>query len=177
MKLAEHWQILIALAAAVLLALLLRAFEGAWVESVVAFCRFLGSFFMNLLKMVIVPLVFTSIVVGVAGMGKTAGFARLGFKTLAFYAASSFVAILIGLFMVNTFKPGLVDGKLRAVNLRAVNLRAVGWGVCHAISPAFTLRRGPASIRGPVPDSSASVKKSPPRARRAFHSPTDTGPV
>lgn len=72
---------------------------------------YIGTIFMNLLKMIIVPLVFTSIVVGVAGMGKTTGFARLGGKTLLFYALSSLVAILIGLFMVNTFKPGLVDGK------------------------------------------------------------------
>lgn len=71
----------------------------------------IGTIFMNLLKMVIVPLVFTSIVVGVARMGRASGFARLGFKTLGFYAASSLVAILIGLFMVNMFKPGLIDGQ------------------------------------------------------------------
>jgi Na+/H+-dicarboxylate symporter len=79
--------------------------------SLISLFDYIGTIFMNLLKMVIVPLVFTSIVVGIAGLGKTDGFARLGMKTLGFYMASSFVAILIGLFMVNTFQPGLQDGK------------------------------------------------------------------
>lgn len=72
---------------------------------------YVGTLFMNLLKMVIVPLVFSSIVVGIAGLGKTDGFARLGGKTLLYYSLSSLVAILVGLFMVNTFKPGLVNGQ------------------------------------------------------------------
>ncbi len=72
---------------------------------------YIGTIFLNLLKMVIVPLVFTSIVTGIAGLGQTAGFARLGVKTIIYYAATSLIAILIGLFMVNTFQPGLVDGK------------------------------------------------------------------
>ncbi|MDF1862209.1 MAG: dicarboxylate/amino acid:cation symporter [Verrucomicrobiales bacterium] len=79
--------------------------------SLISLFDYIGTIFMNLLKMVIVPLVFTSIVVGIAGLGKTDGFARLGMKTLVFYMVSSFVAILIGLFMVNTFQPGLQDGK------------------------------------------------------------------
>ena len=77
----------------------------------IAVFDYVGTLFMNLLKMVIVPLVFTSIVVGIAGLGKTEGFARLGGKTLAYYACSSLVAILIGLTLVNTFQPGLEDGK------------------------------------------------------------------
>lgn len=72
---------------------------------------YIGTIFMNLLKMVIVPLVFSSIVVGIAGLGKTAGFARLGMKTVAYYALTSFFAILVGLTLVNLFQPGLVDGE------------------------------------------------------------------
>ncbi|MEM7601535.1 MAG: cation:dicarboxylase symporter family transporter, partial [Verrucomicrobiota bacterium] len=72
---------------------------------------YIGTLFMNLLKMVIVPLVFSSIVVGIAGLGKTDGFARLGGKTLLYYSLSSLVAILVGLTMVNTFKPGLENGQ------------------------------------------------------------------
>jgi len=72
---------------------------------------YVGTLFMNLLKMVIVPLVFSSIVVGIAGLGQTDGFARLGGKTILYYSLSSLVAILVGLFMVNTFKPGLENGQ------------------------------------------------------------------
>jgi Na+/H+-dicarboxylate symporter len=77
----------------------------------VAVFDYAGTIFMNLLKMVIVPLVYTSIVVGIAGLGNTEGFARLGGKTIAYYACSSLVAILIGLTLVNVFQPGTQDGK------------------------------------------------------------------
>ena len=60
--------------------------------------------------MVIVPLIFSSIVAGIAGRDKTKGFGRLGLKTLAYYLSSSAVAIIIGLSIVNMMKPGLVDG-------------------------------------------------------------------
>lgn len=71
---------------------------------------YIGTIFMNLLKMVIVPLVFSSIVVGIAGLGSTDGFARLGLKTIGYYTLTSFLAILIGLTLVNVFTPGLSEG-------------------------------------------------------------------
>lgn len=77
----------------------------------IAVFDYIGTIFMNLLKMVIVPLVFSSIVVGIAGLGKTEGFARLGLKTVGYYAMTSFLAILIGLTVVNIFQPGLENGE------------------------------------------------------------------
>lgn len=111
MKLAEHWQILIALVAALVLALVLRAFDGEWVDGVVAFCQFLGKFFMNLLKMIIVPLVVSSVVVGISGLHGVQGFGRLLGKTAGFYALTSLFAIILGLALVNLIQPGLVDGQ------------------------------------------------------------------
>ena len=75
---------------------------------------YIGTIFMNLLKMIIVPLVFSSIVVGIAGLGKSSGFARLGLKTVGYYAFTSLIAILIGLTMVNVFQPGLKEGEPNA---------------------------------------------------------------
>jgi len=72
---------------------------------------YIGRIFMNLLKMIIVPLVLSSIIVAVAKIGRTVGFARLGVKTLGYYAMSSTLAILIGLFLVNSVQPGLDDGE------------------------------------------------------------------
>jgi proton glutamate symport protein len=80
-------------------------------NSLIFIFDYIGTLFMNLLKMVIVPLVFTSIVVGIAGLSKTDGFARLGLKTVGYYALTSLIAILIGLTVVNIFKPGLVNGR------------------------------------------------------------------
>lgn len=75
---------------------------------------YIGSLFLQALKMIIVPLIFTSVVVGIAGLGKTEGFARLGAKTLGYYVLTSFLAILVGLSLVNLFKPGLTDGQPNA---------------------------------------------------------------
>ncbi len=68
-----------------------------------------GDLFLNGLKMVVVPLVTSSIILAVAGLGAGAGVGRMGFKTLAYYMSTSLVAILIGLFMVNLVNPGATD--------------------------------------------------------------------
>jgi Na+/H+-dicarboxylate symporter len=72
---------------------------------------FIGSLFLNALKMLIVPLVVSSIVVGMAGMGNSGAFGRLGLKALLYYVSTSLIAILIGLMMVNLFTPGLSHGQ------------------------------------------------------------------
>ena len=112
-KLKLHWQILTALVLGVLVGTIVQASQGAGVKDspIVNFMEFIGStVFIGLLKMVIVPLIFSSIVAGIAGRDKTKGFGRLGLKTLAYYLSSSAVAIIIGLSIVNMMKPGLVDG-------------------------------------------------------------------
>ena len=112
-KLKLHWQILIALLLGVIVGTFIQVFQGAEAKdsTMVSFMKFIGStVFIGLLKMVIVPLIFSSIVAGIAGRDKTKGFGRLGLKTLAYYITSSAVAIIIGLGLVNMMKPGLVDG-------------------------------------------------------------------
>jgi len=120
---AWHW-ILLAMLAALITGGLINAFcvvergealvFNAFGSAAVAVFAYLGTLFMNLLKMIIVPLVFSSIVIGVARLGGTLGFARLGLKTLAFYALSSLAAILVGLVLVNTVRPGLEGGEPNA---------------------------------------------------------------
>ncbi len=67
----------------------------------------MGVIFIKLLKMVIVPLIGTSIISGVGGLGQGGGFGRLFGKTLGYYMLTSFIAICIGLFLVNTIQPGV----------------------------------------------------------------------
>ncbi|MFQ3578280.1 MAG: dicarboxylate/amino acid:cation symporter [Verrucomicrobiia bacterium] len=118
-KIEVHWQILGALALATGVALLLRAFAGPNSEgnlpgATAAFLetsRFIGDLFMRGLKMIIVPLIVTSVVAGIASLQGVSGFGRLGLKTALFYICSSMVAIAIGLTFVNLLRPGLVDGK------------------------------------------------------------------
>ena len=68
--------------------------------------KFLGDIFMALLKMLIVPLVLTSIISGVAGVGQLTDLKRMGLKTFAYYLATSLFAILIGQTLVNIVQPG-----------------------------------------------------------------------
>ena len=106
-KLKLHWQILIALVLGVVIGTVLQATQGEEVKNngFVSFMEFIGStVFIGLLKMVIVPLIFSSIVAGIAGRDKSRGFGRLGVKTLAYYISSSAIAIIIGLSIVNLMK-------------------------------------------------------------------------
>ena len=113
-KLKLHWQILIALLFGVIAGTLIQREFGLDAKETVyvGILKFLGNtVFIGLLKMVIVPLIFSSIVAGIAGRKKSRGFGRLGMKTLGYYMLTSSVAILIGLSIVNLMKPGLVDGQ------------------------------------------------------------------
>ncbi len=106
-----HWQILIALAAAVLVG----AFTGGQAASIFSIpllpvLDFIGTLFLQALKMLIVPLVVSSIIVGVMEINP-ATLGRLGSKTLIYYAISSLIAILVGLMMVNLLQPGIADGE------------------------------------------------------------------
>ncbi len=66
-----------------------------------------GSIFLTLLKMIIVPLVFSSLVVGAASIGDPRDLGRIGLKTIAFYLVTTAVAITIGLLLGNFLQPGV----------------------------------------------------------------------
>ena len=76
---------------------------------------FVGTLFLNALKMLVVPLVVASIVTGVAGLGDVKGFGRLGLKTLLYYATTSLAAILVGLCLVNIIQPGVTRGEQQTI--------------------------------------------------------------
>src|SRR3990167_791403 len=66
----------------------------------------IGTLFLNALTLVVVPLVSSSIISGIAGIGKDENFGRLGKKIFSFYFGTSLLAILVGLFFVNLIHPG-----------------------------------------------------------------------
>src|SRR3954470_10656058 len=72
---------------------------------------FLGTAFINLLKMVVVPLISASILTGVASVGSGRDLGRLGIKTLAFYVCTTLLAVLIALALVDLIRPGVVNGE------------------------------------------------------------------
>ncbi|MEM8737178.1 MAG: dicarboxylate/amino acid:cation symporter [Planctomycetota bacterium] len=65
-----------------------------------------GDLFLQGLKLIIVPLVTSSIILAVAGLGQNHSFGRLGGKTLLYYGSTSLIAILIGLVLINSVNPG-----------------------------------------------------------------------
>lgn len=109
-RLALHWQILIALILATLVGIVSDTSTTLFGLSLISIFNFIGTLFLNALKMLIVPLIMSSIIVGMMEIQPdTLG--RLGYKTLIYYAASSLVAILTGLLVVNLLQPGIADGE------------------------------------------------------------------
>jgi Na+/H+-dicarboxylate symporter len=104
-KLELHWQIFIGLVAGVILALVARFFHfESFVTDQIAL---LGTIFLRALKMIIVPLIVSSIISGVTGLGDAENFGRLATKTLSYYIVTSVLAILTGLILVNIIAPGV----------------------------------------------------------------------
>jgi Na+/H+-dicarboxylate symporter len=110
MQLKLHWQILIALLLAVLVGWAVSPDTSLFGISLLSIFDFVGKLFLNALKMIIVPLIVSSIIVGVSGLGSSDAFGRLGTKTLLYYVVTSTLAILIGITVVNIIQPGIVDG-------------------------------------------------------------------
>ncbi|WP_133366114.1 dicarboxylate/amino acid:cation symporter [Qipengyuania sediminis] len=69
--------------------------------------KLLSDIFLNLIKMLVAPLVLSTIVVGIAHMGDSAALGRIGVRALAWFITASLVSIGLGLLMVNLFEPGV----------------------------------------------------------------------
>jgi len=109
-RLALHWQIFIAIVLAALAGYLGgRELSLLGIPAYEAY-DFLGTLFLNALKMIIVPLVVSTIITGIGGIGSDAGFGRLGAKTILYYAFTSLSAIVTGLVLVNLTMPGFAGG-------------------------------------------------------------------
>ena len=106
-KLKLHWQILIAMVLGALIGLIFQnTHHGDPDGTIYTLITSLGVIFIRLLKMVIVPLIFTSIVTGVSGIGGGKSLGKIGLKTFLYYLTTSLFAILIGLTLTNLIQPG-----------------------------------------------------------------------
>ncbi len=110
-KLKLHWQMLIAIVAAIAVGLWSGTDSTVLGVSLYDIFSFIGTLFLNALKMIIVPLVMSSIIVGVAGLGNSDNLGRLSTKTLTFYMLTSVLSITVGLILVNLIMPGVIDGE------------------------------------------------------------------
>ena len=104
MKLELHWKIIIGLVAGLLYGIFaasqgLANFTNDWVAP-------FGKIFLNLLKLIAVPLVLSSLITGVASLSDTKKLSRIGGKTITIYVLTTAVAVTIGLISVNILQPG-----------------------------------------------------------------------
>ena len=104
-----------------------RGFAVSYVDHV----TILSDVFLRLIKMIIAPLVFSTLVVGIAHMGDSSAIGRIGLKTFGWFVAMSFISLLLGLLMVQLLQPGagatlaVPDAQLgRAVEVQQQSLHA-----------------------------------------------------
>lgn len=87
----------------------------------------IGRIFLNLLFMLVIPLLFSALVLGVAGMGDPRALGRIGLKSLAYTVCVSAIAVLIGVTLVNVLRPGAaISPELRAGLQESAQQRAAG---------------------------------------------------
>lgn len=123
-------KIKIALPMQILIALVLGVIFGIFGHEYVKYISWAGVVFLRFLKMIVVPIVFSSMVVGVAGMGNSGGLGRIAGKTFGFYIITTFIAAFVGMFFVNILEPGvgstLIDQANGAAQTATANKISLG---------------------------------------------------
>ena len=99
MKLKVHTQIVIAIVLGLVVGLVL----GEKAEGI----KVVGDLFIQLLKMIIIPLIMASMVAGVVSLGDVRKLGRIGLRTFAYYLATTLLAVGVGLVLVNLLRPGV----------------------------------------------------------------------
>ncbi|HIF29835.1 MAG: dicarboxylate/amino acid:cation symporter [bacterium] len=99
-----HWKIIIGLVLGTVYGIA-SAING-WSDFTSDFISPFGTIFLNLLKLIAVPLVVSSLITGVASLSDTRKLSRIGWKTIALYISTTAVAVSIGLILVNVLEPG-----------------------------------------------------------------------
>jgi len=109
-----------------------------------------GQIFLRLLFMLVIPLIFSALVLGVAGMGDPRHLGRIGFKALAYTVVVSAIAVLLGVTLVNVFRPGEgLSPELKA-RLAASALQKTAAPSAAPSAPAAATPAAPAAERSPV---------------------------
>jgi len=115
-----------------------------------------GKVFLTLLNMIVVPLIFSSLVCSITGVGGQKGLARLGSRTIAYYLTTSLLAIIVGIVLVNIIQPGQgVDyqglmeaarGELDTRGMKPPDVEGVGKGGVFAVLADIVYRMIPSNV-------------------------------
>jgi proton glutamate symport protein len=111
---------------------------AAWPDAGVA-VRPLADIFLRLIKMILAPLIFSTLVVGIAGTGELRAVGRIGLKAIVWFELATTVALAVGLLMVNVIKPGamltLQPGGDTATAAAMVKQQQSGWDLVLHLAP------------------------------------------
>ncbi|WP_299013458.1 dicarboxylate/amino acid:cation symporter [uncultured Polaribacter sp.] len=104
-NLALHWKILIGMALGIIFGFVMNNIDGGkgfvtdWIKP-------FGTIFINLLKLIAVPLILASLIKGISDLKDISKIKKMGFRTIGIYLSTTIVAVIIGLGIVNLVKPG-----------------------------------------------------------------------
>lgn len=104
MKLKLHWQIIIGMVLGLLFGILAASY--GWGSFTSSWIAPFGKIFINLLKLIAIPLVLGSLVAGVASLSDLRKLSRIGGKTITIYLITTTISVTVGLIIVNLFNPG-----------------------------------------------------------------------
>jgi Na+/H+-dicarboxylate symporter len=103
-KLSLHWQILIGMAAGVLVGIIAAQLD--WNRFVIDWIKPFGTIFINLLKLIAIPLIVASLLKGISDLKDISQLSRMGGRTLGLYLITTVIAVSLGLLIVNLIQPG-----------------------------------------------------------------------
>ena len=171
----------------IIIAIIVGTIVGGWLPGVAVKTDILGEIFLNSLKMIVVPLVMLSMIVGITGLGDIRNLGSIGGRTVLYYMATTGISVLIGIILVNVVQPGkdISHGEERpelAYTLsgdgdRTVNLTNGTWKRTR-YSEKYMLMLSNQQVEGEIEslsEKSATVKSWKNRAEGVFHIATDSG--
>ena len=148
LRLQLHTKILLALVLGI--AVGMAAARLGWSEEVSVYVKPIGQAFLQLINMVVVPLVFASLVTGVAGTNDVRKLGRIGGKTILYYLSTTAVAVTFGLVLANSLQPGAGLTQADQERLRAASPSAVVGEVLTRDAPSLSETLLNAIPRNPI---------------------------
>jgi len=134
-----YTKILIGLVLGVVIGLIANVFALDWLQQALAFVEPVGTAFIRLITMVVVPLVAASLLIGTASLGDLRKLGRIGGKTVTYYLVTTAIAVLIGIVLSNVIQPGgRIDPTTRDNLASAFAQEAEGRVALAAEKPSIT---------------------------------------
>ena len=121
-KLALHWKIIIGMVLGILFGFIMNSISGGKIF-VTDWVAPFGKIFINLLKLIAVPLILASLIKGISDLKDISKIKTMGLRTIIIYVGTTLVAIIIGLTIVNTIQPGvgMSEATIQKIKLKYEN--------------------------------------------------------